>query len=188
MSSANSWSTIGRGSIVLSALLLSGCATTTPPPPSFPEVATAEPELTGTPRGAINENVTQSNIGQTICVPGWTATVRPSTSYTNALKSKLLHDQGLPQSEAAKYELDHLIPLALGGHPRKPENLWLQLWDDPWGARTKDRLEVRLKNLVCSGAVSLQRARDDIRRNWVSAFKKYIGLSGAEAWSAEPMD
>jgi hypothetical protein len=87
------------------------------------------------PRGAINDDVTQANIQQTICVPGWTATVvRPSTSYTNGLRAKLLRDQGLPQVDAAKYELDHLIPLALGGHPRKPENLWLQPWDGEWGA------------------------------------------------------
>ena len=98
-------------------------------------------------------------------MPGWTATVRPSTSYTNGLNAKLLRDQGLLQPEATKYELDHLIPLVLVGDPRKPEDLWLQLWDGQWGARTKDRLEVKLKNLVCKSEVSLQAAREEIRRN-----------------------
>jgi hypothetical protein len=56
-----------------------------------------------------------------------------------AFSLKLLRDQGLPAADTTKYELDHFIPLALGGHPRKPENLWLQLWDGQWGARTKDR-------------------------------------------------
>jgi hypothetical protein len=46
--------------------------------------------------------VTQANIHQTICVPGWAATVRPSTSFTNGVKAKLLREQGLPQADAPK--------------------------------------------------------------------------------------
>jgi ferritin len=41
---------------------------------------------TSPPPGALNPNVTQSNIAQTICRPGWTATVRPPESYTYQLK------------------------------------------------------------------------------------------------------
>jgi len=144
--------------------------------------------LQGAPPGAVNSDVTQENIKQSICVAGWTATVRPSTSYTNALKAKLLSEHGLPTSDAPKYELDHFIPLALGGHPRSPDNLWLQPWDGQWGARTKDRLEVKLKNLVCKGALSLQLAREAIRRNWIEAFKKYVGLDERGAELAEPID
>ena len=177
-----------RFASLLSALLLSSCATVTPPP-APPAVESIPAELRFAPVGAINLDVTQANIDQTICVPGWTATVRPSTSYTGALKAKLLRDQGLPPSDTTKYELDHLIPLALGGHPRKPENLWLQLWDGQWGARVKDRLEVKLKNLVCRGEVSLQVARDEIRLNWVAAFKRYVGSRGeAEAWVGEAVE
>jgi hypothetical protein len=64
------------------------------------------------------------------------------------VKAKLLRDQGLPQADAAKYEIDHWIPLALGGHPRKPENLWFQPWDGEWSSRVTDRLEVTLKGMV----------------------------------------
>jgi hypothetical protein len=110
-----------------SALPDAGCArappsATTAPLPAEPEVRSAAL----VPPGAINVDATQASLPQTICVRGWTATVRPSTSYTNAVKSKLLRQQGLPQADSANYELDHLIALALGGHPRKPENLWLQ--------------------------------------------------------------
>ena len=38
--------------------------------------------------GSYNPDVTQSTIGSTTCVSGWTATIRPSTSYTNALKAQ----------------------------------------------------------------------------------------------------
>ncbi len=36
--------------------------------------------------GAADPRVTQGNIGQTICVAGYAATIRPSTSYTTPLK------------------------------------------------------------------------------------------------------
>ena len=171
--SHHSLSRIRWQAALASALLVAGCATTPPPrPPAVAEPAIAEAQKA--PAGAINEDVTQANIQQTICVPGWTATVRPSTSYTNGLKAKLLRDQGLRSSDAAKYELDHFIPLSLGGHPRKPENLWLQLWDGIWGAKAKDRLEVKLKTLVCKGELTLQSARDAIARDWIAAFRKYV--------------
>ena len=170
---------IVRGaSIALSALLLTSCASVTPPA-APPAVESAAPGLQGTPPGAIDDGVAQANIQQTICVPGWTDTIRPSTSYTNALKAKHQRDQGLPASDATTYELDHFIPLALGGHPRKPENLWLQLWAGERGARTKDRLEVKLKTLVCKGQLSLQQPRDEIRMNWVAV------CDGVIAWARQ---
>src|SRR5438045_2342486 len=36
--------------------------------------------------GARYSKVTQATISSTICVRGWTATIRPPASYTNALK------------------------------------------------------------------------------------------------------
>lgn len=36
--------------------------------------------------GAVNPAVTQKNIHSTICKKGWTATIRPRESYTEALK------------------------------------------------------------------------------------------------------
>lgn len=152
-------------------LFLASCASH--PPGQPPENAVASTNRT--PPGAINEDVTQANIGQTVCVPGWTATVRPSTTYTNGVKAKLLREHGLPVADAAKYELDHFIPLALGGHPRKLENLWLQRWDSEWGAKKKDHLEVKLKVLVCSGRLSLNAARDAVRSDWKAAFIRYVG-------------
>ena len=180
---------------LLAALLVVGCATA--PAPSPVAVPLSIPSVVGTdhqgqplraPPGAVNPDVTQANIGQTICVSGWTATVRPSTSYTNGLKAKLLRDQGLPASDAARYELDHLIPLALGGHPRKPENLWLQPWDGEWGARVKDRLEERLKTMVCRGELGLQPAQQAIATDWVSAYKKHVNVRGFRIDMSEPID
>ena len=44
----------------------------------------ALPDPARTP-GALNPEVTQATIGATICVRGWTQTVRPPQAYTRAL-------------------------------------------------------------------------------------------------------
>jgi hypothetical protein len=74
-----------------------------------------------------------------------------------------------------KYELDHYVPLALGGHPRSEDNLWLQPWDGKWSARTKDRLEKKLQVMVCAGRLTLQTARDAVRDGWRAAYRRYLG-------------
>jgi hypothetical protein len=37
-------------------------------------------------RGALNPDVTQDTIGQTICVPGYAKNVRPASRFTNGVK------------------------------------------------------------------------------------------------------
>jgi len=155
----------------LTALLVSSCAT---PPGSGQNVATEERARTE-PFGALNADVSQATIHQTICVPGWTTTVRPSSSYTNGFKLKLMREQGLALSDAFRYELDHYVPLALGRHPRDLRNLWLQFWDGEWGAKTKDRLEVKMKSLVCSGRMTLESAQEAVWMNWRAAYRLYVG-------------
>lgn len=96
----------------------------------------------------LNPQVTQANIHRTICVPRWTKTVRPPTSYTTPLKRRLV-----PRGRRlAEYELDHWIPLALGGAPRDRRNLVLQPWPQ---AKRKDLLERQLQVAVCQGRVTL---------------------------------
>lgn len=80
---------------------------------------------------------------------------------------------GLDLAEMRSYELDHIIPLTLGGHPRNPKNLMLQKWEGEDGAKVKDKLEVRLNKLVCSGKVDLREAQADIYYDWQVAYAKY---------------
>jgi hypothetical protein len=126
------------------------------------------------PPGALFDDVTQSNISTTICISGWTATVRPSTSFTQGVKRKLLREAGIDGSQAIHYELDHFVPLALGGHPRSLDNLWLQRWDGEWNAKVKDRLERKLQVMVCAGQLTLRTARAAIEKNWKAAYRKYV--------------
>jgi hypothetical protein len=170
---------------VLGLLILgSGCADVTVPvaqPPQSGSTAVAHPTPALNPtvvagdlpcvqtrHGCIplNPDVTEDTIRQTICVPGYTETVRPSSGYSNGIKAKLLRESGLDESSMSEYELDHIVPLALGGHPRKLANLALQPWEGEHGAKQKDVLERRLQILVCRGEISLNEAQTCIAENW----------------------
>lgn len=115
--------------------------------------------------GAISAAVTQANLQTTICRRGYTATVRPPVSVTDAEKLASLAAYGDP-GRARDYEYDHLVPLELGGAPNDPRNLWPQPGGSP---NPKDRLENELARLVCRGAVSLTFAQGLIAKDWVAA-------------------
>lgn len=114
----------------------------------------------------LNPEVRQETIPETICRAGYTRSVRPAASFTQGVKSRLIREAGLDASARSDYELDHIVPLALGGHPRQLSNLRLQPWSGPDSAVEKDRLEVRLQHLVCRGAVSLAEAQHCIAEDW----------------------
>ena len=80
----------------------------------------------------------------TLCVSGYSKTVRPPTSYTNKLKKEWTPSFHKP----SEYELDHYVPISVGGSPTDPNNLWLQKWDD---ARKKDVQEKMLHDDMCKG-------------------------------------
>lgn len=123
---------------------------------------------------SLNHDVTPQTIASTICVSGYTAIVRPASVYTNGVKLKLLQATCQDPSTAGEYELDHIVPLALGGHPRALDNLQLQPWPE---ARRKDRLEVKLQCLVCTGQVTLGEAQTAIATDWETAYHRYASVA-----------
>ena len=52
------------------------------------------PDSSCTP-GVANPNVNQGNIQSTICVSGFTTTIRPPVSYTNGLKTQQMGETGI---------------------------------------------------------------------------------------------
>lgn len=112
---------------------------------------------------SVNPNVTQANIATTICVPNWTSTVRPTTSYTNKYKKQFMQAQGLDWSLRRQYELDHIVPLAVGGAPKDPKNFLLQPMKE---AAVKDVMEVKYHKLVCSGKIGLRAAQACFLNDW----------------------
>lgn len=134
------------------------------------------PNKSTTP-GATNPAVSQSDIQSTICVSGWTATIRPKSSYTTALKKKQLSSGYAVNGDqkTGDYEEDHLISLELGGSPDSPKNLWPEPYFGKDGAKIKDKIENKLHGLVCSDAITLKAAQKAIATDWETAYTKYIG-------------
>ena len=115
---------------------------------------------------ALNTDVTQESLEHTICAAGYTKTIRPSVGFANGLKARLLRQAGLDKSHMVDYELDHIIPIEVGGHSRKLSNLRLQTWWGEDGAVTKDVLEHRLQRMICSGQIKLADAQYCIGEDW----------------------
>ncbi|HET9889686.1 MAG TPA: hypothetical protein VFQ42_04225 [Mycobacterium sp.] len=177
---------------LLAALALAGCGLPTRTTPSAATPATtidAGPLVVGschtgsdhgqplpdpgcTP-GALNPDVTQATIGDTICRPGWTKTVRPPASVTDALKRQQLAAYGYADQVPRDYEEDHLVSLELGGAPADPHNLWPEPGASP---NPKDKVENALHAAVCSGRVRLADAQRDIASDWITAEQK-LGLT-----------
>lgn len=141
-----------------------------------PSAAVVLPDPRRTP-GAINQMVTQSNIHSTICVSGWTSTIRPASSYTTALKRQQLATGYAYHGDMAlrDYEEDHLISLEIGGSPDSVLNLWPEPYAGTDGARTKDVVENRLNKLICSGSITLAAAQAAIATDWWAAYQRYVG-------------
>ena len=105
--------------------------------------------------GVLNPEVTQATIHGTICVSGWTRTIRPPVSYTNGLKRKQMQEYG-ETGPLSGYQEDHLISLELGGHPTDPRNLWPEPYPR---AREVDAIENELNAQVCDGTLTLAEAQ-----------------------------
>jgi hypothetical protein len=108
---------------------------------------------------------------QDVCVPGYTKTVR---AVPQEVKQEVYREYGITSHGRGDYEIDHLIPLELGG-ANSIKNLWPESYRTlPWSARVKDRLENKLHELVCSGRMDLKTAQQAIAANWIEAYGKYV--------------
>lgn len=119
--------------------------------------------------GEADARVTEDNIHTTICISGYSSSVRPPVSVTNTIKTERMQAYGDTDSKA-NYELDHLISLELGGCPDCIANLWPEPYNEQLGAREKDTVDNYLHKQVCNGAMTLHDAQEEIANNWVEVF------------------
>jgi len=113
---------------------------------------------------------------EAICIPG----ASKSRRYVRAeLRRKVYALYGMtPDGDPCPCEVDHLIPLALGG-TNKVRNLWPESnsTKKPWNSLAKDRLERRLHDDVCHGIIELGVAQHEIATDWIAAYKVRFGES-----------
>jgi hypothetical protein len=177
---------LGRAAVLGIAVALAACSVTvapvvsTSPAPPAPAPAGGQPGADACHAGgqaycALNPQVTQQSIAQTICVRGWTATVRPPAAYTDDLKRQQLQQlaaqhAGDPQWTTGGTEEDHRLPLELGGNPRDPQNLSPE---DHSSSTVKDRDETAFKTRVCDGREPLAQAQQEFVARWLLPWPGY---------------
>lgn len=96
---------------------------------------------------------------------------------TNARRDEVLTRYGLPPGSHPDYEIDHLVPLCLGGAD-DASNLWPQprrRIEPKWNAEAKDRLERKLCSLVCDGLLDIGDAQEAIIKDWIAAYHHLYG-------------
>ncbi|GAB3864217.1 hypothetical protein GCM10028801_33010 [Nocardioides maradonensis] len=118
--------------------------------------------------GALNPDVTQATIGSTICMSGYTTSIRPPSSITTPEKRGSEAAYGFSGSYD---EYDHLVSLELGGDPNDARNLWPE--PNKSGATSytnpKDSVENKLHTLICNGSITLAAAQRAIVNDWTTA-------------------
>jgi hypothetical protein len=145
---------------VLAAVITLSCfaSTVTPERGSLPD-----PKLTPVDALAVTK--------MDICTPGYTKIAR---AVPAAVKRDVYAGYHRRRQKGVCCEVDHLIPLELGGSNRM-NNLWPEPYDITWNAHVKDRLENRLHEMVCTGQLDLATAQKAIAADWITAYKRYEG-------------
>ncbi|WP_022797626.1 HNH endonuclease [Thermus islandicus] len=109
---------------------------------------------------------------QVVCVKGYSRQVR---NVPPALKRAVYRAYGIEKAPGEDWEVDHLIPLELGGS-NSVRNLWPQAgFTRPWNYHVKDRLENALHHLVCRGELPLPLAQRAIAKDWIATFRVVCG-------------
>ena len=106
---------------------------------------------------------------------------------SSARRDEILRRYGYPLGTHPDYEIDHLIPLCLGGAD-DPSNLWPQprrSIEKAWNAEAKDRLERLMCNMVCDGQIDIATAQQAFATDWIAAYQKYVGQQPSGEWSRE---
>jgi hypothetical protein len=116
------------------------------------------------PNRALTPGAIQSSDTAAICTPGWAEAHRDVSSAT---EDDVAREYGL--SRHYGYEIDHLIPLELGGS-NAAANLWPEPYRSPYGATQKDGLEDYLHDRVCHHGLPLATAQQEIAGNWYAAW------------------
>jgi hypothetical protein len=107
---------------------------------------------------------------EVLCAPDFrTSMIR---DVSGSVKAKVYREYGLaPTGHGRSYEVDHIVPLTLGGS-NQIGNLFPEAASAQPGYHRKDALEARLGRMICDGEISLDEARRGIATDWIALYKR----------------
>lgn len=104
-----------------------------------------------------------------ICTHGYSASVRKTTSQ---MKNETYRAYGVRGSRK-HWKIDHLVPLCLGGADTM-KNIWPSNFKaGKYNAATKDRLELKIHELVCGRSLPIEEAQGLFISDWRTAYDQY---------------
>ena len=104
-----------------------------------------------------------------VCAADFEASVKPMAKWQ---REQALERYG-KRPEDFTGDLDHLIPLSLGG-TNDPDNIWPLPSNKDMGPEQKKALDLKLHELVCNKTITLKAAQDAIKKDWVKAYNEYV--------------
>lgn len=105
---------------------------------------------------------------QQICTPGYSSSVR---NVPQSEKDQAFAEYGVTTHTALTYEVDHLVPLELGGS-NTIANLWPESAEPRPGFHEKDQVENYLHDQMCAGKIDLTTAQIEIATNWLAVYQQ----------------
>lgn len=118
--------------------------------------------------GVADPSITQANIHETICKPGYSSDKR---NVPESEKKAVYQRDQKTKKAGVCCEVDHLISLELGG-TNAIENLWAEPYTPTPGAHEKDKVENSLHKDVCDGKKTLKQAQEIITKDWVAEYEQ----------------
>jgi hypothetical protein len=103
-----------------------------------------------------------------LCKAGYSATVR---SVPPEVSRAVYAEYGIADHPSGSYEVDHLVPLEIGGS-NDIANLWPEAAAPPPGFHQKDQVERYLHDQVCAGHMSLQDAQRMAATDWEAVYEQ----------------
>jgi hypothetical protein len=138
----------------------------------------ASPAFAGTtiiPDPTLTPGAVRTTDAVVICSTGTRALRR----WSRERDDRIMREYGLFSGAHPDFEIDHLISLGIGGADDD-----LNLWPEPrrsieavWNAEAKDRLEWKLRDLVCSGALDAREAQRAIADDWTEAYRRTVSAA-----------
>jgi hypothetical protein len=145
-----------------------------------PSCIPASHAQTAVPDPTITPGVVRTTDAADVCSHG-TSQLRHTTRERS---DAIMAEYGLPGGRHPDYEIDHLIPLGIGGADSDAN-----LWPEPrvsiepvWNAEGKDQLEAKLRALVCAGRLDIVVAQKAVADDWTEAWLRYVADNWVEAY------